>query len=75
MARTFLRVRKAFLSENDIKIDHLDLGQREGLIKLLKEMKISRTPELGGVEIIEHNIDVGEAKPIKQQPYRVPIDK
>ena len=74
-SKDFPQGEEGFLSENDLKIDHLDLGQRERLLKLLKEMKISQTPELGTVEIIEHNIDVGEAKPIKQQPYRVPIAK
>ena len=50
---------EGFLSENDIKIDHLELGKRESLLMLLKEMKISQMPELGRVEVSEHNIGVG----------------
>ena len=38
-------------------------------------MNISKSSELGKVKIVEHKIDVGEAKPIRQQQYRVPIVK
>ena len=74
-SKGFPQDEEGFLSEKDLKIDHLDLRQRERLLKLLNEMKISQTPELGRVEIIEHKIDMGDTKPIKQQPYRVPIAK
>ena len=38
-------------------------------------MNISKSLELGKVNIIEHKLDLGEAKPIRQQPYRGPIAK
>ena len=38
-------------------------------------MNISKSPELGKVKIVEHKFDVGEAMPLRQQLYRVPIAK
>lgn len=34
---------------------------------------ISKNPPLRQVEIVKHEINLGNAKPIKQQPYRVPF--
>ena len=38
-------------------------------------MNISKSSELGRVKLIQHKIDVGGAKPIRQPSYRVPIAK
>ena len=68
-------VESSWFSEKDLNIGHLDPEQRKKLIELLKEMNISKSSELGKVKIVEHKIDIGEAKPIRQQQYRVPIVK
>ncbi len=50
--------------------------EKESIAKLLVEYQdvFSRTEEdLGCTNLIEHGIDTGEAKPIKQPPRRVPI--
>ena len=61
------------LSEDDLKIAHLEREQRRRLVELLRELQITKDPTLGQVEIVKHNINVGDATPIKQQPYRVPL--
>ena len=63
------------LSEDDLKIAHLKREQRRRLVELLRELQITKDPTLGQVEIVKHNINVGDATPIKQQPYRVPLAK
>ena len=63
------------LSEDDLKSAHLEREQRDRLVELLQEPQITNNPTLGQVEIVKHNINVGDATPIKQQPYRVPLSK
>ena len=65
----------SFFSEGDLKIGHLEPEQRKQLVKVLKEMNISRSLELGRVKLVQHKSDVGGAKPIRQPSYRVPIAK
>ena len=63
------------LSEDDLKITHLEREENDRLLDLLRELRITKHPALGQVEIVKHRIDVGDAKPIKQQPYRLPLAK
>ena len=63
------------LSEDDLKITHLEREEKDRLLELLRELRITKHPALGQVEIVKHRIDVGDTKPIKQQPYRVPLAK
>eukprot|EP00795_Rhopilema_esculentum_P017524 gene17524-9148_t len=68
-------VSKNILSEEDLKINHLKQEEKDRLLALLRELKIVKCPDLGQVEIIKHKINVGDATPIKQPPYRVPLAK
>ena len=65
----------SFFSEGDLNIGHLEPEQRKQLVEVLKEMNISKSSELGRVKLVQHKIDVGGAKPIRQPSYRVPIAK
>ena len=42
---------------------------------MLNDMDTSKGPKLRKVDQIKHTINVGDARPIKQSPYRVPITK
>ena len=68
-------VESRWFLEKDLNTGHLEPQQGKKLIELLKEINVSKSPELRKVKIVEHKIDVGEAKLIRQQPYRVPIAK
>ena len=63
------------LSDEDLGLDHLEPNQKVQLLELLNEMNITKNPKLGKVDEIKHRIDVGDSKPIKQHPYRVPMAK
>ena len=65
----------SFFSDGDLNIGHLEPEQRKQLVEVLKEMNISKSSELGRVKLVQHKIDVGGAKPIRQPSYRVPIAK
>ena len=68
-------VSKNILSEEDLNINHLKQEEKDRLLALLRELKIVKCPDLRQVEIIKHKINVGDATPIKQPPYRVPLAK
>ena len=63
------------LAELDSLLGHLDEGQRDELKALISEFSslFSDTPTCTG--LIEHDIDVGDSKPIRQRFYRVSPDK
>lgn len=50
---------------------HLDTDQREDVVKLLNKFSsiLGDVPTL--TNVLQHDINVGEARPIKQHPYRV----
>lgn len=60
---------------DDHKIDHItDPKIKEDISKLLEEFSdvFSKSPKfMGKTDIVEHSIDIGDAKPIKMKPYRV----
>ena len=62
-------------SHNDLGLDHLEPTQKIQLLELLDEMNIIKNPLLGRVDEVKHRIDVGDSKPIRQHPYRVPMAK
>ncbi|XP_060564385.1 uncharacterized protein LOC132723637 [Ruditapes philippinarum] len=58
--------------------EHLTKDQSEKVRKLLiKHQNIfSRdSGDIGRTHIVEHNIETGQARPVKQAPYRVPLAK
>ena len=62
-----------------IKLDHLTKEQREKLeallIKFEKPLFAKSTKDLGHTNVVELQIDTGDAKPIKQKPYRTPFSQ
>ena len=63
------------LTRLDDLMGHLDPENREELVTLIKKypMLFSDTPTQ--THLIEHDIDIGDAKPIKQKFYRVSEEK
>ena len=59
------------LTESDLDLSHFNENQKENMLNLLNDMDISKGPKLGKVDQIKHTINVGDARPIKQSPYRV----
>lgn len=53
------------------KLDHLSSEQRHELSTLLSQHQDLFRTTPGRTSVIQHDVDVGEAKPIKQSPYRV----
>ncbi|XP_076047311.1 uncharacterized protein LOC143028834 [Oratosquilla oratoria] len=53
------------------KLDHLTATQREDLTALLSKYQEVFRDTPGKTDLILHDVDVGDAKPIKQAPYRV----
>ena len=57
-------------------ITKLDTHQRKEVANLLKKMQsafASSSEDLERKSLVEHEIDTGNARPIKQQPRRTPI--
>lgn len=63
------------LNNLGVLVDHLDPEKRNQLVALIKEYPslFSDTPTQ--THLIEHDIDIGDAKPIKQKFYRVSEEK
>lgn len=53
------------------KFQHLDAEKAASLIKLINEFKDLFQDAPGRTNILKHDVDVGEAQPIKQCPYRL----
>ena len=62
---------ESFLVELPVKLVHLPPDEREELSKLLQEYEgvFRNTP--GRTTLLQHDVDVREAQPVKQRPYRV----
>ena len=62
-----------------IKLDHLTKEQREKiealLLKFEKPLFAKNTKDLGHTNVVQLQIDTGDAKPIKQKPYRTPFSQ
>ena len=60
-----------------IKLDHLPKEERQKLEDLLSRYEPSlfakSTKDLGHTDLVELSIDTGDAKPIKQRPYRTAL--
>lgn len=56
-------------------LEHLQVGERNELIELINEFSMLFGDTPSRTNILYHDIDVGEAQPIRQRFYRVPQDK
>ena len=59
------------LANLDAKVSHLDPSQQKDIIQLLKEYDYLFGDTPGQTSLTCHDVDVGNAKPIKQHPYRL----
>ncbi len=59
------------LSNLESKVSHLEPSQQSEFMALLKEFEYLFGDEPGKTDLTCHDVDVGQAKPIEQQPYRL----
>ncbi len=59
------------MSNVESKVSHLEPSQQKELITLLRQYEYLFGDEPGRTDLTCHDVDVGQAKPIKQQPYRL----
>ncbi|XP_066946104.1 uncharacterized protein [Macrobrachium rosenbergii] len=66
------------LSENSTVLDnlqeklrHLEKAQVKSLVNLINENKILFQDAPGRTSLLQHDVDIGQASPIKQCPYRL----
>ena len=66
----------SILGNLDQKLNHLDSEKKDEVAKLILEYRHLFPDVPGRTDVLFHDVDVGEAKPIKQPPYRLnPIKK
>ena len=66
----------SILDNLDQKLNHLDSEKKDEVAKLILEYRHLFPDIPGRTDVLFHDVDVGEAKPIKQPPYRLnPIKK
>lgn len=58
-----------------VLVDHLDSEKRDDLVALIRSYPVLFFDTLSKTHLIEHDIDIGDAKPIKQRFYRVSQEK
>lgn len=59
------------LNNISIKFQHLDSEKSESLISLIDRYRDLFQEAPGRTTILEHDVDIGDSKPIKQCPYRL----
>jgi len=59
------------LSNLDEKLDHLPIREKEELTKLLKEFAVLFTDTPRRTTAIMHDVEVNNANPCRQHPYRM----
>ena len=59
------------LQNIDCKLDHLSEEQKQNVKQLLLKYKALFSDKPGKTSLAVHDVDVGNAKPIKQHPYRL----
>ena len=53
------------------KLGHLSVGERESMVSLINKFQELFTDVPKKTNVVLHDVDVGDAKPCKQHPYRV----
>ncbi|XP_068250803.1 uncharacterized protein [Palaemon carinicauda] len=61
----------SILNNLDVKFQHLEKDKATSLTMLINDYKDLFQDVPGRTNILEHDVDVGEASPIKQSPYRL----
>lgn len=64
--------------EIDLSEVKADTKFKENVVKIIRKNKFlfaKKDSELGGTKTVEMHIDTGQHKPIKNRPYRVPLNK
>lgn len=56
-------------------INHLDTSQQQELRELFDEFTVLFSDVPTQTDVLQHDINVGEAEPIRQRFYRVPLEK
>lgn len=65
----------AYLADLEAQLVHLSETQRADVVRLIKSHPSLFSDTPSRTHLIEHDIDIGDAKPIKQHFYRVPLEK
>jgi len=60
-----------WLSQIDQKLSHLQPDQRRQMKQLIEEFACLFPDTPSATHLIQHDVDVGDAKPVKQHPYRM----
>ncbi len=63
------------LQNLEVLVDHLDSEKRGELVALIRNYPVLFSDTPSKTHLIEHDIDIGDAKPIKQRFYRVSEEK
>ncbi len=63
------------LQNLEVLVDHLDSEKRGELVALIRNYPVLFSDTPSQTHLIEHDIDIGDAKPIKQRFYRVSEEK
>ncbi|XP_051888858.1 uncharacterized protein LOC127579869 isoform X2 [Pristis pectinata] len=63
------------LENLETKLDHLQVSQKQQMRELILKFKNLFPDVPNRTSIITHDVDVGDAKPIKQHPYRMNVEK
>ena len=73
--RVEVKIPTSVITEEDLGISHLSAEQKAELVETINDVGLTAEPVLVKVTCVKHRIDVGDAHPIKQTPYRVPETK
>ena len=57
------------------KLSHLPVGEREAITQLVREFVVVFPDVPGKTNLASHDVNVGDARPIKQHPYRLHPNK
>ena len=66
--RVEVKIPTSVITEEDLGISHLSAEQRAELVETINDVGLTAEPVLGKVICVKHQIDVGDAHPIKQAP-------
>ncbi|KAK0040803.1 Retrovirus-related Pol polyprotein from transposon 17.6 [Biomphalaria pfeifferi] len=70
------KIPNSFVLQNlDVKLSHLSSTERPVIMKLINEFNDIFSDVPKQTNVIMHDVDVGEANPVKQHPYRVNPEK
>ena len=72
LSRSELRMRNSDVLANlDKKLSHLPLKERAEVVNLIKEFTLLFPDTPGKTMAVTHDVDIGDAAPCRQHPYRM----